>query len=252
MLRWSLLASLLALLVASPVHASVAERYLPIYDASDDVHVRAGGDSLRFGPKAAKLYKTIAGKRAYVGCAEVSSDDGRFDRDGFMAHPSYRIPKRRGVVLMWTSGDYCAIATKRGKADGPCLSVSDEKDVCVRVIVATSDKGRAFLDQRSRSIELSVAMTVVPIAADPNARIPGATRLERVQAFLGLDVVELATPEDSPPAGKVGYWLEGVNLTAVVLLADGTRRFARFQDGVFSTNDLDLAGLDRDEIFELV
>jgi hypothetical protein len=236
---------------APAANASVADLIIPIYDAADDVHVRAGGDSLRFGPKAAKLYKTFAGKRAYVGCGKVYDDDGALRSQGFMAHPNYRIANRRGVVPMWTSGDYCAIATKRTKQDRRCYPGESDQQ-CVRAIVATTDRGRAFLDQRSRTIELSLTMTAVGFAADPSSTFPGATRLERVQAQLGPDVVELATPDDAPPAGKVGYWTdEKTGITAVALLADGTRKYVRIQDGVYSTNDLLLNGLDNEEIFAL-
>ena len=34
-------------------------------------------------------------------------------------------------------------------------------------------------------------------------------------------------------------------------LADGTRRFVRIQDGVFSTNDMQLTGLDNGNVFTL-
>jgi hypothetical protein len=72
-----------------------------------------------------------------------------------------------------------------------------------------------------------------------------------MRALLGPDVVELATPDDSPPMGKVGYWTDTKSVAAVVLLADRTRRFVRIQDGVFSTNDMSLTGLDNDDGFTL-
>jgi hypothetical protein len=237
---------------APGANAAVADSLLPIYDAADDVHVRGGGESLRFGPKAAKLYKTFAGKRASVGCAEVYDDDGALRSSGFMSHPDYRIAKRRGSVPMWTAGDYCAIATKRTKQEARCFP-AEAGSLCVRVIVATNAKGRAFLDQRSRTIELSMTISAVGLAGDPTSKLPGGTRLERVQAMLGPDVVELATPEDSPPAGKVGFWTDDrTGIAAVALLADGTRRYVRFQDGVYSTNDLLLNGLDNAEVFTLL
>lgn len=236
---------------APAANASVGDALLPIYDAADDVHVRSGGDLVRFGPKAAKLYKTFAGRTAYVGCGEVADDDGTLRTNGFMANPSYKIPKRRGTVRMWTQGDYCTIATKQGKQGGRCFPSEDRKR-CVRVIVAVTDRGRAFLDQRARTIELGVTSVAVSLAGDPSFKLPGATLLERVQAQLGPDVVELATPDDTPPAGKVGYWTDGKSgFAAVVLLADGTRRFVRIQDGVYSTNDMALNGLDNDAVYTL-
>lgn len=236
---------------APAANASVGDLLMPVYDAADDVHVRSGGAVVRFGPKAAKLYKTFAGKTASVGCGEVADDDGSLSSVGFASNPSYKIPKRRGSVRMWTQGDYCTIATKQEKRDRRCFSSEDRKR-CIRVIVAVTDRGRAFLDQRARTIELGVTTVAVSFAADPSLKVPGDTLLERVRAQLGPDVVELATPDDTPPAGKVGYWTDGkTGIAAVVLLADGTRRFVRVQDGVYSTNDMALNGLDNDDAYTL-
>ena len=55
--RWSLL----ALVIVPSAHASVADRVVPVYDAADGV--TADERFVRFGPKAAKLFRGLAGRQ---------------------------------------------------------------------------------------------------------------------------------------------------------------------------------------------
>jgi len=226
LLRALLLGAVLAVVGASSAHAAVADGLFPIYDASDGVTVvRSGSDGMRihFGPKAATLYKSLAGKHAAVGCG----DDG-----GIMQNPDVKLAKRRGSVEMWTAGDYCVIETKQRKDETRCLKTDSQSKECVRVVVAATDAGRAFLDTKARTYELGVTLGLLATLGP-----------EKLQQAFGADAVALAGPDASPPAGKVGYWVDGKSFGAVVTLADGTRRFAQFVDDVYSTNDLELSFL---------
>jgi hypothetical protein len=171
-----------------------------------------------------------------------------------MVNPGTKLSKRRGTVRMWTGEqdtELCFIATKRVKTDRACFPPESESKLCLRVLVAVKPSGKAYIEAKARTIELSLTMAAVGMAETPGLKLPGATRLETVQAFLGPDVVELATPDDTPPAGKVGYWSDAKNVTVAVSRADGTRGFVRLQDGVYSTNDMDLTGLNNDDVFTL-
>ena len=262
MLSRSLFAILLALVFASPANAAVADRILPFYDAADGVRVvrsSTGEALIRFDRKAAKIFKSVAGKRAEVGCGTVTAEplgDGPLSTTGFMTNPDFKLPKRRGTVRMWTGDqdtEICAISTKRVKNDPHCFAPDSTSKLCVRVAVAVKPSGVAYLDARARSIELALASTYLGLALDPSWKVPGNTTLERMRTLLGPDVVELATPDGSPPAGTVGYWTDGVkNFALVALLADGSRRFVRIQDGVYSTNDENLHGLNNDDLFTLM
>jgi len=225
----------LAVFAAPSAHAAVGDALLPLVDADDGVtvsHTKTGEVQLRFGPKAAKLYKTIAGKHADVGCG---GEDGHFG-----SNPDDKLPKRRGTLRMWTGGadlDFCAISTRKTKADARCLPPDSRSNLCVRVIVTLTDAGRAYFDAKARTFELGVVMSVWMFSGSDLA-IPGKTPLEQGQRAFGPDIVALDSPDGSPPAGKVGLWANDKNVAVVVLLQDGTRRFVRMQDGVYSTNDL--------------
>ncbi len=92
------------------------------------------------------------------------------------------------------------------------------------MIVALSDDGRAYLDAFARSVELSEVF------------FSPTTTVADLQRRYGPDVVALAGPDASPPAGTVGFFDDGRTRTVAALLADGTRRFARMDGDVFSTN----------------
>jgi hypothetical protein len=240
---------------APAANAAVADSLLPFYDAADGVRVvkRPSGEYvIRFDAKAARIYRTIAGKRTEIGCGWPARDGDALSGGGGSVSTGHRIPRRRGPVRLGISDDiqYCWIATRRNKRES-CLQSERTSDQCVRVAVALRPEGAAYLDRRARTIELAFASTMLGAALTPEFKVPGKTTLERMRTLLGPDVVELATPEDSPPAGTLGYWSQGESFAIAVLLADGTRRFVRIQDGVFSTNDLELTGLDSDDVFTL-
>jgi len=245
--------------VAPSANAAVADSILPFYDAADGVrvvHRSSGEDVIRFDAKAAKIYKTIAGKTATIGCGAVFAEpegEGPLASTGFGVSSKERLPKRRGTVRLGISKavEFCSISTKKTKDEELCFPPERSSKLCVRVAVAVKPGGAAYLDERARTIELAFSSSMLGVALTPDFKVPGATTLDKMRSLLGPDVVELATPEDSPPAGQLGYWTDTKNFTMVVLLADGTRRFLRIQDGVFSTNDLNLAGADDDDVFSL-
>jgi hypothetical protein len=243
---------------APAANAAVADSILPFYDAADGVRAvkRANGeDVIRFDAKAAKLYKSIAGKTAEISCStRIAADDaGPLTPVGSGFTATAKLPKRRGSVRLGTTkAEVCAIATKKAEDEQLCLPPELGSKLCVRVAVALKPAGAAYLDSRARTIELAFSASLLGVALTPDFKVPGNTTLEKMHNLLGPDVVELATPDESPAAGKLGYWAPDVkNFALVVLLADGTRRFVSIRDGVFSTNDLNLTGLDSEAVFTL-
>ncbi len=112
--------------------------------------------------------------------------------------------------------------------------VSPDDKNCIRVIVALTDSGRAFLDAKKRAIELLVLPTFQAFDTPENHA--------RLQEFLDLFAVALPDPDAAPPAGKVGYWKQGEDAVYAALLADGKRAFVSMRAGVYSTNLEDLMG----------
>lgn len=203
---------------------------MPILDTSDDVHVgTARGDTyVRFGPKAAKLYRTLAGRSYTSGCmAEQPGGEGTSGgEDG-------RLPRKRSLVAIagLPGADVCFIASPMRASDDGCLfpRLSDftpgVRPQCLRMVLPLSDQGRAFADAYARTLEISTLFFD-----------EGPPSFADVQRGAGGNVVALATADASPPPGKVGHFDDGHTRVIAALLADGTRRFARTDGGVFSTN----------------
>jgi hypothetical protein len=85
------------------------------------------------------------------------------------------------------------------------------------VVVALTDRGRAYVDALARTLEL---------ASLPELGLEGVKD----------DLVLLDSPDASPPRFKIGYWEQGTSNVTVVLLWDGRRRFLRRDADVLSTN----------------
>jgi hypothetical protein len=242
--------------------AAVSDPVVPFYDAADGVQAGQGKRNvyLRFGPGAAKLYRRFAGHTARVGCARRAVDDegglsgGSIRSDGRLESfgPGYtwtklRLPRKPGRVNLPFTGkpyDVCFIATNERRSDDACMPAGvfpANPQACVRLLVALTDTGRAMVEERARTIELSY----VSNAVDDR---PESTPLARLQRIFGPDVVALAEPDAAPPPGKVGYWQDGETTVVAVSLSDGRRRFVRHDGDVYSTNVSELTGGSSDAI----
>ncbi|MDA0162761.1 hypothetical protein OM076_20985 [Solirubrobacter ginsenosidimutans] len=242
-------------LAAPTAGAAIADQVVPVYDADDGVTAgqTAHGTFLRFGPKAAKLYRRFAGHTVRVGCGRPSAkDDGtsgftgstdgtqELYGDGYLSEDR-RMPRTRGRVGLGYVGDpydVCFIATKRRTSDDICLPVSAppyDEDRCVRLLVALTPQGVADIDERSRVIELG--------------ELFGAP-IDEAQKEFGADIVVLDSPDASPPVGKVGLYEVGANTAAVAMLRDGRRLFVRQDGEVYSTNVGPLSG--GEDVFSLI
>lgn len=228
MILRSVLLALLSLTVATPATQAAAfgDHLVPIHDASDGLRIVTKGNTttVRFGPKAAKLYRSLAGKRALVACGHVGSA-------GAFSETSETFPRSRSRARLVAGGtDLCTISTRRVD-DEPCMPpTSSQENRCARVNIAYTDAGRAHLDALARSVDLATVL----VAWDPK-RKP-----------FGEEIAELVGPDDAPPAGKVGVWSEDEDIVISVLLRDGTRRFVSQRGGIFSTNDAAFFGPQED------
>ena len=242
----SLILALLALALSAPTaHAALGDGYIP--DSQPGVNVITGkrGPVLHFGPKAAKLYDQLGGRRVTMSCGFVEDDDGWYGiRSGVSS--SDILPRRRSGVPVSTNVDLCALSTKRGaKERGPCLQPAVSEKQCIRVVVALTDAGRTYLDQKKRAIELFIVLTTHSV-------LEADDRLSELPKALGSDAVELPSADASPPAGKVGYFNgPGHDIVTAALLANGERVFLSLQGRVFSTNVPDLMG-PNESAFELL
>ena len=87
------------------------------------------------------------------------------------------------------------------------------------VTFATSDRGRVLVDEQYRTLLMMIVLTTEG-------------------AFSALPVLALASPSDTPPTGSVGYYSDGAeHAAAVVLSAEGRRLFVEVDaDDVLRTN----------------
>lgn len=240
----SMILALLVLALAAPAaQASVADGWLPIKEASDGIAAVTAkrGHAIRFAPAADRLYRSIGGRRARVTCLHVYPRGGEFEAEIATEGNLGVLPRKRGTVRldMGISVDVCAIQTRRVMRDD-CISMGRVENLCPRVIVAFNDEGRAYLDHTARTFEIAKVSDLavsLPRDFDP-------TLLGLLQGAVGPDVMLLDSPDATPPTGKVGYWEHGTNRATVALLADGRRRFLRYDGDVISTNLARLTTLD--------
>lgn len=229
LLRSLPLALILCALVTPTAHAGFGDELLP----SGGVSVGQSATSgvfVRFGPKAAKLYRSLAGKRAVVLCVKLEKDGSL---DGIAARRA-TLPRERRRVRVGgdlRSADFCTVATRsEDDAIEFCVRNGPQAKECVRAAAAATDAGRKHLDSVARSAEL--ALMELYLLIDEHSDTFSLTDHELARYF-----APLPDPDASPPAGRIGYWKQGEDTVVASLLADGTRRFVSRRGGVLSTND---------------
>lgn len=229
-----IIAAAAALLLALPATATAADP-LPVGEAQG-VRVTGlrSGAVFHFGPKAASLYATIAGRRVEVGCTTESRSDklglseGGSSGGTYVRAPRRRAPLRSGFIAR--DADWCSVALP-GRAP--------------LVAVPVTQFGANVLDQREKASLLTSAQLfagtigdrVTPSAYPTPARFV-ASRFGRAFAAAGYPIVALATPDATPQASAIGYWSDGRRSAAFVTLsASGRRLYLQLgPDGAVSTN----------------
>lgn len=269
--RFLLLSLLVFTVATSAAEASIADEVLPFKDGTDGLEAVMGKRTpvLRFGPRAAKLYRGLAGRKVSVGCGRPGIDNSTENADGSVttwggssfdpntglheldgggyASTDMRLPRSGARVKLPFTGDpydVCFIATPARRSDRECLDPSflDGKTTCVRVLVALTEAGRAQVDYRARMIDLDAIVDYVGWAKDP------AKRLVEVTRTAGLDVVALEQPDAAPAPGTTGVYLNGATRVVAVTLRDGTRKFVRWDGDVYSTNVPEFAGTSQESV----
>ena len=226
LVRTALLTGALLVALAPSASAAVSDTALPPHEG-EGLRITPHGRhvDLRVGPGAARLYRReLAGRRVTAACGLLDDDDEAGVRT---SDAPVRAPRRRSRFLVHLAGnaDVCTLNTRRRESDGSCMEGQGTPNTCVRLAVALTDAGRARFDEVARTFDLIIGVGVVALRGPDGIR-PG----------LADDVVELESPDGTPPPGKLGYWRSAGGFGAVVLLADGRRWFARYDGDVYSTN----------------
>ena len=248
MRRWCTLATITAVLLVVAPSAGAQTAQLPVGQANGVRIVREhGAIVVVFTPRAAPLWRRVAGKRVSVLCEERSGPDELGFESVESGGATLRAP-RRGRRLRTgdlTRGmDLCEVWL-----EARTLTRNGERQRYGReliVAIPLTQQGAVRLDERARAHAL---VRVISLAAVDSLRrgadhYPAPAELvERLPLLtrpLRLSVVALPSPSATPPAGSIGYYSdEAQHLAAVVLSASGRRLFLEYDmDEVIRTNVL--------------
>jgi hypothetical protein len=246
MKRRCVLATVAVLLVVAPA-AGAQTVQLPVGEAQGVRIVREhGAIVVVFTPRAARLWRRVAGKRVSVLCEGPTSEP---DEHGFVGTQgggtTFRAPKRGRRLRTGdlTRGmDICRVSV-----EPRTVTRNGERRRYGRQLIVEiplTQEGAVRLDEKARAQAL---FAVLVIAATDAARrhldgYPTSSELVALLPVLRrpikLSVVALASASDTPPAGSIGYYSDGAHhVAAVVLSASGRRLFLEFDaDDVIRSN----------------
>ena len=242
------LVATMSIVLALPATASAQ---LPVGEAHGVRIVRdhRGALVVVFTRSATRLWRRVAGKRVSVMCERGPEPDP--DNPGFFfseeGGTTFRAPKRGRRLRTGdlTRGmDVCEVSLepRTVRRDGR------RRRIGRRLIVAIplTQRGAIRLDERARANALGTLLALAGVIGAQSGDNRYATSAELVAALptlrrpLRLPVVSLASPADTPAAGSIGYYSDGAeHVAAVVLSASGRRLFLEYdEDEVVRTNVL--------------
>jgi hypothetical protein len=235
-----LAAALVVLLVAPSM--CMAQGPLPVGESHGVRIVRErGAIVVIFTERAAKRYKRIAGRLVEVDCTDRQPrQPGPPRAYAFLApsHPgqitvvsgggvTMRAPKRRRKLDTGdlTRGlDYCRLwlPPRTVRRDG------ERQRIGRRLIVSVplTQTGAVFLDEESKARRLVQMLSIAGLVAG-ELKIrgwPSYAQLVDQVPEAGRGLVSLASPTDTPPAGKIGYYSDRQEHVAVVVVSKSGRR----------------------------
>jgi hypothetical protein len=179
----------------------------------------AHGIVLRFGPRAAKAYRRIAGRRVLVGCATVPKPSGFGISSSGGSSGVVRAPRRRGALRTGdlSRADYCTVKLRRSHD--------------LVAWAAVTARGRTYLDEVATAGLLELPFLI----GDESDAPPSVARV--VERSKGV-IVALDGPDGSPPAGRIGYWTDGSRAVTAALTRAGRRLFIDIDGDVVRSNAL--------------
>ena len=188
----------------------------------------AGGVTITFTARAAKLYRRIAGRRTIVRCQAVTSSGAlllpldRADElfDDTRASRTHRALRMRG------SGPYdvceLTVLRTRGRRVRTLVSLS----------LPVTPAGAAYLETRRLGNRM-VAVLLLTASLGRGGAYPQAQTVAEDVPRLAV----LAAPGDSPPPGRIGLYSDGArHVTVAALTAAGVRLFIDADAGVLTSN----------------
>ncbi|ADB53857.1 hypothetical protein [Conexibacter woesei] len=217
-----------ALLCGGAATAGAAERWPP-GGTADGVRIaqRGGQSAIVFEQRASRLYRTIAGKRVTVVCVEKARSRSFMVTESSasteLVAPKTRQPQR--ISGLARGADYCRVwLPKRTVRRSGSRGTIGPRPV---VAIATTERGTVHLDEEATAMTMDLVITVAGSIADDGGFASSARVVrffDRAGRAAPIEVVALASPADTPPAGKVGYYRGGREHAAAVMLSTSDRR----------------------------
>jgi hypothetical protein len=236
------LAVLVLLALAAP-SAATAQGPEPLRPADGVRLVRERGALVVvFAKRAERLWKRVAGRRVDVHCTQLFEDG-----TGSGNNP-VRAPKRGRRIRTGDGSrgwDYCRLwlEARTVERDGR------RRRVQRRLITSLplTQEGTVFLDNQYNAFLLMGVLTISELSAENRGRDGYLTPDELMQLANPQpgepDLAVLPSPSDTPPAGAIGYYSDGAQHAAVVILsAAGKRLFFEVNGDAVHTNVLRYLG----------
>ena len=228
----------IALVLLVPASAA-AQTELPVGE-SHGVRLlsRDGGVVLVFTHRADKLFKRIAGKEIDISCTTLDDEAGISSSGGGNVDvPRHR---RRFATGDSTRGvDFCRLFLPRRTVKH--RTYIEDRGRRLLVSIPLTQEGAVYLDEEAKTFAMSFKVGFVLYTVKERLKLSGWPTYEQViQTYPQMEkvLVKLATPADTPPPKKFGYYSDGKDHEAVVTLSTlGRRLFIETQpDEVLYTN----------------
>jgi hypothetical protein len=237
MTRLAGIAIALALLVPA---SAAAQTELPVGEAHGvRLLSRHGGIVLVFTHRADKLFKRIAGKEIDISCTTLEPDEDGFTSSGG-GNVEVPLHRRRFATGDDSHGvDYCRLFLPRRTIKH--RHFIEERGRRLLVSISLTQKGAVYLDEEKKALAMSFNVGFTLYAVKKHLKLSGWPTYEQVvQTYpqTAKFLVKLATPGDTPPPKKFGYYSDGKEHQAVVTLSTlGRRLFIETDaDEVLRTN----------------
>ena len=234
MRRWFVLATVMAMLLVAVPSAGAQTVQLPVGEADGVRIVRVrGAIVVVFEPSAARLWRRVAGRRVSVFCEKGPDPDGRGFSITEEGGTTFRAPKRGRRLRTGDLNrgmDLCEVWLERRTVTRKGERRTYGRELIVAIPL--TQRGAVRLDEQARAYALLRVLNIAAVLPRREGFDRWATPEELV-AYLpvlkrprNLSVVPLASASDTPPAGSVGYYSDGAqHAAAVVISASGRRLF---------------------------
>lgn len=191
------------------------------------------------------LALTATGRNEFARVVRGKFLDGRCARlratpqgvvDASESSPSELVKGARGKFIPRTlldrHADYCDVGLATVTNNG-----QDQASLPAPLLdsVPLTQRGAEYLDEDQVALTLQTTLSFAEIASlhDPAGRFPASSKFARTLP----DVVALASPADTPPRGKTGYYSDGAAHAEIVDVSIlGARLFIDMNRGVLVTN----------------